>query len=282
MMKSRTFLQSILTIVLILTLSGQSFAGWPVENSDVHVDIITGKRGIIEQFDAKTQREDIGRSYVIAKHSEKYRIRISNLRNKRIGVVIAVDGRNIISGKKSHLKSHERMYILNPYQSQDFDGWRTGKDQINRFYFTNTSNSYASHWEDQTAMGVVAIAVFNEQHREIRRKTNGSPHQPVNGRIRGFSKSRSQRENPGTGFGEKEWSPSKEVYFAAQRKPLKKIFIKYEWAKTLCRMGVIQCRPKYQQHAKNHNRFWPHDRSHKRENRNSFAPFPSWLLPLGI
>jgi len=41
------------------------------------------------------------------------RIEVKNRLNRRVGLVIAVDGRNIISGTKSWLRNNERMYILN-------------------------------------------------------------------------------------------------------------------------------------------------------------------------
>lgn len=263
----------ILAILFVLFVPVQSFAKGHHESGNVEVDIVSDQRGSLRQFHAGAQRVDTERSYVIARNDERYRIRISNPSNERIGVVIAVDGRNIISGRKSHLSSQERMYILGPYQSREYEGWRTGRNQINRFYFTGMSDSYASHWGDQTAMGVVAIAVFNERYQQTYRKGKKRNDSAGEKGSRRFGKSYSQREAPGTGFGEGEWSPSREVRFAAQKRPAHKTFIKYEWRKTLCRMGVVQCRSKYAHREQNHNRFWPHDRSHNNIN-DGFAPFP--------
>ena len=55
--------------------------------------------------------------YAEAVKGNEYAIWIRNLLPRRVGVVVAVDGRNIISGKKSWLKNHERMYILGPHES---------------------------------------------------------------------------------------------------------------------------------------------------------------------
>ena len=71
--------------------------------------------------------------YAEAVKGTHYRIEVRNRLNRRIGLVIAVDGRNIISGAKSWLKNNERMYILEPYGSGSFAGWRTAQDRINRF-----------------------------------------------------------------------------------------------------------------------------------------------------
>jgi len=54
------------------------------------------------------------RAYLEARYGENYAIRIYNNSNQRIGLVIAVDSRNVISGQKSNLSHKERMYILNP------------------------------------------------------------------------------------------------------------------------------------------------------------------------
>ena len=73
---------------------------------------------------------------------QKYSVQIRNRSNQRIGVVIAVDGRNIISGDRSNLRPDERMYVLGPYQQETYEGWRTGKNRVNRFYFTDAGDSY--------------------------------------------------------------------------------------------------------------------------------------------
>jgi hypothetical protein len=81
-----------------------------------------------------------------------------------VGLVIAVDGRNIISGKQSWLRNDERMYILGPYGRGEFKGWRTSLDSINRFYFTEVADSYAAAFRDESAMGVIAVAVYPESN----------------------------------------------------------------------------------------------------------------------
>ena len=99
---------------------------------------------------------------------DRYSIQVTNRSDRRIGVVIAVDGRNIINGKKSDLKRNERMYIIGPYESNTFEGWRTGMDRTNRFYFTEQSDSYAEKvFADASAMGTIALAVYREKLPEI-------------------------------------------------------------------------------------------------------------------
>src|SRR3989304_10357418 len=60
------------------------------------------------------------------------------------------------------------MYIIGPYETNTFEGWRTGMDRTNRFYFTEQSDSYAEKvFADATALGTIALAVYKEKIPEI-------------------------------------------------------------------------------------------------------------------
>jgi len=67
-----------------------------------------------------------------------------------------------------------------------------------------------------------------------------------------------EREQAGTGFGEKTYSPSYVVQFDPEHTIAAKIVLKYEWRSELCRKGIVSCGPK--------NRLWPDDLE--------FAPIP--------
>lgn len=69
------------------------------------------------------------RAYSEAMKSEDYTLRIRNHSNQRLRLVIAIDGLNIVSGKQSHLKYHENMYISDPYQTQTDLLWLTYEKQ---------------------------------------------------------------------------------------------------------------------------------------------------------
>jgi len=207
--------------------------------------------------------------YVEAVKGQRYSIQVTNKSDRRIGVVIAVDGRNIIDGKKSDLLRNERMYIIGPYDTNTFEGWRTGMDRTNRFYFTEQSDSYAEKvFADASAMGTIALAVYREKVPQI------APHSDMSfqkreahaaGAPSASSKSRTadkhkleEREQAGTGFGETTYSPAYEVQFDPEHTIAEKIVLKYEWRSELCRKGIIACGPK--------NRFWP--------DHFEFAPIP--------
>jgi len=237
----------------------------------VDVRIMSDSGGEFTKYRTYPQFRQEGRYfYVEASKGERYSIQVTNTSNRRIGVVIAVDGRNIIDGKKSDLKRGERMYIIGPHETNTFEGWRTAMDRTNRFYFTAQSDSYAEKvFADASAMGTIAVAVFQEKTREIIPfwdRPSAMKEAPAAGaapRLQGESLSAdraesSKSEQAGTGFGETTYSPSRYVQFEPENSPADRIVLKYEWRSELCKKGIIQCHPK--------NRLWPEG--------HGFAPVP--------
>jgi len=256
----------------------------------VSVDVVSDNRGLL-----RTYRADPGgmrathRAYVEAAQGERYGIRIANNTGVRIGVVVAVDGRNIISGRKSHLRNTERMYILPPYGSATYEGWRTERDTVNRFYFTDPGDSYAASFGDLSAMGVIAVAAYRERHvppppqvyerapdgpRPETREKSGAG-EPAGRSAPGRSTAepgendtrpsapntalKALEDRAGTGFGEEKNSPSIQVEFQPENRVAERHFLKYEWRETLCRKGIVDCRW-------SKNRFW--------DDEDGYAPYP--------
>ena len=250
----------------------------------VDVELVSHRKGVLPLYQVGAGGgHDTYRAYVEAEKGEQYGIRIRNNTGRRIGVVVAVDGRNIISGKKSHLRNKERMYILGPYESETYDGWRTARDTVNRFYFTTPEDSYAGGFRDFSAMGVVAVAVYREKDAPLprtyyNREKEGTgredgrasrapgPGVPDEGAAGKLAPERSG-EAAGTGFGKEKYSPSIRVQFTPERRVAERHFLKYEWRDTLCRKGVIDCRF-------TRNRFWNDD-------DDGYAPYPPGRRPAG-
>ena len=204
------------------------------------------------------------KKYLEARRGENYGIVIRNMTPERIGVVIAIDGRNIISGKRSDLKNSEDMYIVNSYEYSQYYGWRTASDKVHKFYFTDIADSYAMRtFNDSTAMGVIAIAIYREKEQpkplyeqKGKDKTSGAPSAESSAR----SKTGTARdESAGTGFGDEQYSPTIKVAFEPESTPVQKTLIKYEWREVLCRKGILICK----QEPK--NRLWDED---------DYAPYP--------
>jgi hypothetical protein len=264
----RNIFLMLLFVVLAVPQLACAYAGIP---GVLDVRIVSDTGGEFAQYRTYPHVRQEGRYfYMEAVKGDKYSIEVTNRSGRRIGVVIAVDGRNIISGNKSDLKNNERMYIISPYTTNTFEGWRTGMERTNRFYFTEQSDSYAERaFSDASAMGTIALAVYREKlppvviqrpepaYRSKDMPAGAASQAPMEKRSSDrFEKEKS--EQAGTGFGETTYSPAREVRFESENVVAEKIVLKYEWRQELCKKGIIGCAPK--------NRLWP--------DGGGFAPTP--------
>ena len=244
---------------VLLTLVG--CAGAAVVGDAIEVSIASDNGRLLLFYPAQSH-PTLKKVYAEAVKGDHYRIIVCNKLNRRVGVVVAVDGRNIISGQKSWLGNNERMYILEPYAANEYSGWRTAQDKINRFYFTDVPDSYAAAFGDQSAMGVIAVVAYPE----IQRYEPPMNHSFLESRKREgeaakdkaavlSAQSRAQ-ESAGTGYGREEYSPSYRVSFDPESSAVESILIKYEWHKTLCDLRIINC-GRFRGYSS--NRIWDND-----------------------
>jgi len=247
----------------VILLLWASMASSATIGDAVEVSIINDDGWTLPFYPVQT-RHHLKKVYAEAYKGDHYRIVVRNKLNRRIGVVIAVDGRNIISGQKSWLKNTERMYIIDAYATSEFSGWRSAQDKINRFYFTDVPDSYAAAFGDESAMGVIAVTAYPEI-RHYEPPMNYSYSGPA-GKMKEQSLDKAMApsvkgesralESAGTGYGEEEYSPSYVVSFEPEKKAVESILIKYEWRKTLCSMKIINCGRTYEH---SYNRLWEND-----------------------
>lgn len=273
-------MKKLIVFAVTAVLMGAACVQAGVIGNAVEVRII-GDSGRVLPVYPVLMGHDVRKVYAEAIRGDHYRIEVKNRLNRRIGLVIAVDGRNIISGQKSWLKHSERMYILEPRSSGKYAGWRTAQNRINRFYFTDAPDSYASAFGDESAMGVIALAVYPESRRcrpTVPVPQAAAPHEQdrdgkgmdSDGRAQAdraaapppaadmrlkqeAARSEPAMESAGTGYGRDEYSPSHIVSFEPERRAAETIYLKYEWRTTLCKLGVIACAAPYQ---RPHNRLW--------------------------
>ena len=236
------------TVIFLMVWLGFAAGAWAGSLGDaVEVRIVSDNGSELPIYPV-SKGARILKAYAEASNGDQYSVVVRNRLNRRVGIVVAVDGRNIITGKKSWLKSDERMYILEPYGEGEFKGWRTGSERINRFYFTCAADSYAEAFNDASAMGVIAVAAYPEvrRYQPPVQMYQGAPmplpapsaRKSVGGRSLDGS---SAKENAGTGYGREEYSPVQEVAFEPEPEAAEKVLLKYEWRKTLCRKGIIAC-----------------------------------------
>jgi hypothetical protein len=260
----------LLTMLFFVSVFPALGCAHAIKGNVVDVRIISDHGGEFAKYRTFPRTPQDGKYFFMeAVQGERYSIRVENRSSRRIGVVVAVDGRNIVNGEKSNLRRNERMYIIDPYGAQTYEGWRTGMDRTNRFYFTNQSDSYAEKvFSDGSAMGTIALAVYREKipvrvphhdRESLKMKgPGGTASSPALERRSSNLYGDMKSEQAGTGFGETTHSPVRIVEFQAETVMAEKIVLKYEWQKELCKKGIIPCEPK--------NRLWP--------DGDGFAPIP--------
>jgi len=239
----------------------------PVLPGEVCIEVVSDRGAVFQAIPHKDFRQGgtrVSKSYLEARKRENYGIVITNRTPERVGVVIAVDGRNIITGKRSDLRNNESLYIVNAYETVRYDGWRTSREEVDRFYFTDAADSYSvKTFADSSAMGVIAMAVYREKEQrppqEEKREGQAPPAAPSAGASSKSAAGKLYNESAGTGFGDAQHSPVIIVQFEPERDPVQKTLIKYEWREALCRQGLLACG------RESGNRLW---------DDNGYAPYP--------
>src|SRR5262245_6241496 len=251
--------------------------------SPVSVEIVGPGGGAFREIPMRS-RDGALRSYLQAEKGARYEVRVRNTSGQRLGLVVAVDGRNIINGRKSELARTEPMYVIDAWDTQSYTGWRANLEAVNEFYFTDWADSYAEAFGDRSARGVIAIAVYQEEappappprvyqpepERDYRSRNESepAPAPPATaadsaasaGAASESAKAESRRDrSAGTGYGDRRIDRVREVEFVARSAAESRHFIKYEWRDTLCRKRVLECGET--------NRFWD-------ESVLGFAPPP--------
>ena len=107
--------------------------------------------------------EDLNRHYFAAERGENYALRIRNRTGRRVGVLIAVDGLNVVNGERSRLGRGEPMYVLDPWETAVIQGWRTSLEHVRQFVFVDEQRSYASRTGQANGdMGWIRLLAFEE------------------------------------------------------------------------------------------------------------------------
>jgi hypothetical protein len=102
-----------------------------------------------------------GRYYVLGDAGDRYTIRVTNPTARRIEAVVSVDGLDVIDGENGDLA--KRGYIVQPYGDLRIEGFRTSQSDVATFRFSSVGGSYAGKKGKARNVGVIAVALFEEQ-----------------------------------------------------------------------------------------------------------------------
>ena len=102
-----------------------------------------------------------GRFYVQGSDNSRYIIRVTNPAGRRVEAVVSVDGLDVVDGENGDI--NKRGYIVPAYGEVRIEGFRTSLQDVASFRFTSVDNSYAGRKGKARNVGVIAVAIFEEQ-----------------------------------------------------------------------------------------------------------------------
>jgi len=196
------------------------------------------------------------RHYFQAFEGRNYSIQVRNTTNRRVGVLIAVDGLNVVTGDRSNLSRRESMYVLDPWGQATISGWRTSLEEVRRFVFVDEQRSYAERTGQANGdLGWIRVHAFREVEPLAYEENRISPREdgkregakqqapqsaPRTEASRDLAGNESQGEsNPGTGWGDSRWDPVHRTHFEAMSQPSDRIAFRYEYASGLQALGIF-------------------------------------------
>lgn len=213
------------------------------------------------------------RHYFEAERGRNYALRIRNRTGRRVGVLIAVDGLNVVNGERSGLSRYEPMYVLDPWGSATIRGWRTSLEHVRQFVFVDQELSYASRTGQTNGdLGWIRVLAFEEERpvawlrddnegwgrdSDARERAGGDESKPAPQAPRTESEAQSSPEAgktapqtlersrpepesfPGTGWGDRRRDPVREVWFEPAPAASDHLLLRYEYAAGLHALGIF-------------------------------------------
>ena len=181
------------------------------------------------------------RLYVQAREGREYAVVLANRTDRRVGVVLAVDGLNVLDGSRSDLDAHEVMYVLDPHERATIRGWRRNLDEVQRFVFVDEARSYASRvGRANEDMGWIRVASFEERPTRwsLPRVLSGDessrgPNAPMRSAAPDAAEG-----YPGTGWGRRTSDPVGVTDFRAREWATDRLDLRYEYASALRALGI--------------------------------------------
>ncbi|MFP7722414.1 hypothetical protein [Lysobacter sp. A3-1-A15] len=191
-----------------------------------------------------------GEHWIAGTPGHRYGVQLTNTSDRRVLVVLSIDGVNAISGDTAH--PSQAGYVLAPGQSTRIDGWRKSMQDVAGFHFTRLGDSYAARTGRPDHVGVIGIAVFAEARRTPvypapppiahPQADAGAARESRRGAIAAESSvaAPAATQRIGTGHGEREYAPTRHARFVrASRQPTQLLQWRYDAPEALMARGIV-------------------------------------------
>jgi hypothetical protein len=155
-----------LGVALLVTPAARASSAWQSAADGRLVDVEVLVDGSSAPLYMKPGAWD--RRYFQAFRGRNYSLAVANNTGQRVGVLIAVDGLNVVNGERSSLVGTEAMYVLGPYERAVIRGWRTSMRDVRKFVFVDEERSYAERTGQANGdMGWIRVLSFREQRPQV-------------------------------------------------------------------------------------------------------------------
>lgn len=227
-----------LAVIAFVIACAPAHAGSPVR-----LDIVDRDSG-----EWLPQHRHRGDTWIAGAPGRSYSVRITNDSDRRVLVVLSIDGINAVTGETAD--PSQAGYVLAPWQSAEITGWRKSLDDVARFVFTDLPDSYAARTGRPRHVGVIGIAVFAERRHRAPRPlpppiTDARPRTHARSEPQSVAKEEAtagdaSRQRVGTGHGEREWSPTSRTGFVrASTRAMQVTQLRYDAPQRLAAMGIL-------------------------------------------
>ncbi len=191
---------------------------------------------------------DRGELWIEGTPGHRYAVRLRNSSDRRVLVVLSVDGINAITGATA--SPQQSGYVLDSWRTVEITGWRKSDAEVAQFVFTGHGDSYASRTARPANVGVIGIAVFDEArpvvlqapppHALPRRAAAPAAAAESADMDASTSAASANRQQLGTGHGQREWSASSSTTFErASRQPIQVSQLRYDARARLVALGIL-------------------------------------------
>jgi len=192
-----------------------------------------------------------GQSYVAGAYGADYQIRVRNHSGQRVEAVVAVDGRDVITGDRVR-PSRQRGYIVPAYGEVTVDGFRNSTATVASFQFSTIPQSYAWRRGSSWGIGTIRVWVYEESVPQpvlvVPYGPYGAPHPQSGMRSRSGAGAAeaapSAPQSMGTAYGQQRWSPVAVTSFNRARRGAAAVLgIRYNSAAALAAAGIYPQHP---------------------------------------
>jgi len=196
-----------------------------------------------------------GRIYVEALRGREFTIRLYNPGPGRAAAALSVDGRNVVDAKRTSARDAVK-WIIEAGQTIDVPGWQISGETSRRFFFTETSRSYAKWLGDTSNVGTIEAVFYRERRPPVivgqlrpkdepgidprtRRDAEAGASGAPSAKSRPAAPAQESDRFAATGIGDRTDFRVSWTSFDEEDRPAARVALRYEFREQLVRLGVL-------------------------------------------